>query len=539
MKSYEKFLYEFNRKDKDFIKDMSDHFTISIEYELVADFDIEDEPFLETEKEVNRALKFVRNQVLLDMSRGKIGYRFDDQWKLPKKKLQDNEKRLLKEHPNIAKLGKRASNKLHQEYVTWTWVNQFIDYLIDRVDVDDEYLTDDRINRPWGTDVDDYIATLILKNINMFIYSQNMGFLIDNFKKYMPKFYKKYHNTFKYELEADMDKQRILEFSSKTYLKSLNECFEQIEEFYDEFDKQDFWKMDNDRTALHVNIGINDKKTKWNPLKGLILMGDMNRDKKTPFVFTDIMWRCNNRFTQSLLDGIKRNLTGEIEQDYIDAADDEDRMWNLGFRHKDRLDTHRDYIKQNLDKLDTHNIKQTEDFLNPFLIRANKDFYIKEFGIKLIELENQYGYVEFRYVGGVVSKEVFMDKILYFCYIVYLMTNNDYSNKDYQKKLYKFVENMKEMVSEKIRWYSDGKLGDAEESDILTNQIKIGDKVELTNNLSAMWDNAHTWFVDSNYNVGFRFGGARVVVMDIKGDHICARMTGRERWYKVSCLEAI
>ena len=101
MKSYEKFLYEFNRKDKDFIKDMSDHFTISIEYELVADFDIEDEPFLETEKEVNRALKFVRNQVLLDMSRGKIGYRFDDQWKLPKKKLQDNEKRLLKEQQTM------------------------------------------------------------------------------------------------------------------------------------------------------------------------------------------------------------------------------------------------------------------------------------------------------------------------------------------------------------------------------------------------------------------------------------------------------
>lgn len=452
MKSYENFLYEFNRKDKNFIKDMSDHFTISIEYELVADFDIEDEPFLETEKEINRALKFVKNQVLLDMSRGKIGYRFDEQWKLTKKKLQDNEKRLLKEYPNITKLGKRASNKLHQEYVTWTWVNQFVDYLIDRVDIDDEYLTDNRINKPWSTDVDDYIATLVLKNINMFIYSQNMGFLIDNFKKYMPKFYMKYHSTFKYELEADMDKQRILEFSSKTYLKSLDECFEQIEEFYDEFDKQDFWKMDNDRTALHVNIGINDNKIKWNPLKGLILMGDMNRDKKTPFVFTDIMWRSNNKFTQSLLDGIKRNLTGEIEQDYIDAADDEDKMWNLGFRHKDRLDTHKNYIRQNLDKLDAHNIKQVEDFLNLFLIRANKDFYIKEFGIKLIELENQYGYVEFRYVGGVVSKDVFMNKILYFCYVVYLMTDDEYRKIDYHKKLFKFVENMKEMVSEKIRW---------------------------------------------------------------------------------------
>ena len=433
--TFNEFLNEFNQKDKDFIESLSDYFTLSIEYELVADFPLEDEPILYTDKQVTRALGYVKDQVLLDMSRGKLGYKFMDEFKLTKSKLEENEKRLLKEK------GPKASMKQHQEYITWTWVNYFIDFLLDKVDPDDDEITNKKINKPWKTDVDDYIATLIIKNVDMFIYGQNMEHLQKSLKKYMPKFYKKWNSTFKYELESDMDKQRILEFSSKTYLKGLTECFEQINDFYDEFEKQKFWKMDMNRTALHVNIGVKDKKLKWNPIKGLLLMGDMNRDKKPPFVFSKIMWRLTNRFTQSLLDGVRRNLTGEIEQDY--NTDDEVLKYNLEFRHKDRLDTHKDYIKQNIDKLDLHNIKEVEDFINPFLIKANSDFYIKEFGVKLVELKNEPGYVEFRYVGGVVDRQLFIDKILFFCYVVYLMTNDDYKKPQYHKKLYKYVEDLK------------------------------------------------------------------------------------------------
>ena len=215
-------------------------------------------------------------------------------------------------------------------------------------------------------------------------------------------------------------------------------------------------------------------------------MSDMNRDKKEPFVFSNIQWRLNSRFTQSLMDGIRRNLTGEIEEDYIRTpkftelerkankkgislpiyldkmldkgkiSDEEHSKlmseltlkYNLGFRHKDRLATHKDYVGQNIDKLDLHNIKDTEDFLNPFIIKANSDFYIKEFGIKLVELENAPGYVEFRYVGGNVGRKLFTDKILYFCYIVYLMTNDDYKKEQYHKKLYKYVEDIKQILED-------------------------------------------------------------------------------------------
>lgn len=438
--SFSDFLLEFKKTDIDLIKKLDDYFTISIEYELVANFDIMDEPPIE---DIERTLKFVKNQVLLDLSRGKLGYRFIDEYKLTKKKLEENEERMFRENPTAKTFNKNKLLKLHQKYITWTWVNYFIDFLLKKVDVDDEDITDKRLNRAWETDTDDYIASLVINSVDMFVYKQNLGFLIDNLKKYLPNFYKNYSDTFKYEIESDVDKQRILEFSSKSYIKGLNSCFKQINDFYDEFEKQDFWIM-NERTALHVNIGVKDQDIKWNPIKGLLLMSDMNRNKKTPFVFTNIMWRLTNRFTQSLLDAIKRNLTGEIEQDY--KTKDKTVRHNLEFRHKDRLATHKNYILQNLDKLDIHDIKKTENFLNKFLIMASKDFYIKEFGVKLLELENKPGYVEFRYVGGDVNRKLFLEKILYFCYIVYLMTNEDYKKEQYHKRLYKYIEYLKELL---------------------------------------------------------------------------------------------
>jgi hypothetical protein len=486
--NFNDFLNEFNRQDKIFIESLSDYFTLSIEYELVADFPIEEEPSIDTETQLNNAKKYAKEQTLLDMSRGKFGYKFEEQFKLSKSKLKDNERKMEEEN-DLTKIGKARLEQLHLKYLTWTYVNKILNSVLDLIELEDD--EDDYIKKinkyqkRFEDDMTNYIINTLDKNIIKFIFEQNMQNLKDEMKKYLPNFTKKWAKTFKYELEADADKQRILEFSSKTYLKGLNQCFEQLNDFYNEFEKQDFWKMNN-RTALHVNIGVVDKNIRWNPIKGLLLMRDMNRSKKTPFVFSNIMWRLNNRFTQSLLDGIRRNLTGEIEMDYIrspkftemeekaikkeedlgsyiirqfdkkkiteqeynDLMSELTLKYNLGFRHKERLEKHKEYIQQNIDKLDLHNIKQVENFINEFLIKANSDFYIKEFGIKLVELENVPGYVEFRYVGGNVGRELFIDKILYFCYIIYLMTNDDYKREDYHKKLYRYVEELKKIISE-------------------------------------------------------------------------------------------
>lgn len=443
VKNFCDFLLEFSSHDKNFIQQMSDHFTLSVEYELVANFEIDEEPDPADDEYLDRNLAFVKKQTLLDLSRGKLGYTFAEEFKFPKAKLLANEEQMKTEQPKFASLDAKKQAALHKKYTTWTWMNDFIDSLIAKIDIDDDELTDKRINKAYKTDLEDHIATMMYKNIHQFVFDQNMAYLVDMFQEKMPKFFAKWADEFKYELEGDVDKQRILEFSSRSYLKGLNECFEQLDDFYNEFEQQDFWLM-NERTALHVNIGIRDAQIKWNPIKGLVLMSDVNRDEKTPFVFSDIMWRITNRFTQSLLDGIKRNISGEIKDDW--RTTDKVARWNLAFRHREELGQHRPLMLDNIEKLDLHNIPQVEDFLNPFLIQANSDFYIKEFGVKITELAAKNKYVEFRYVGGNVGRKLMKDKVLYFCYIVYLMTNGEYKQKEYHKKLYKYVEEIKEIL---------------------------------------------------------------------------------------------
>ncbi|MEK6879152.1 MAG: hypothetical protein AABY22_06060, partial [Nanoarchaeota archaeon] len=70
-------------------------------------------------------------------------------------------------------------------------------------------------------------------------------------------------------------KQRILEFSPKRYINGLSEAIRQLEDFYTDFSNQDFWYF-NDRTSIHFNVGIKEG-VEWNPLKGLLLMGDYDR----------------------------------------------------------------------------------------------------------------------------------------------------------------------------------------------------------------------------------------------------------------------
>ena len=258
--TFSEFLNEFNQADKTFIESLSDYFTLSIEYELVADFDIEDEPSnSEDEKDFEKAKKYAKEQTLLDMSRGKWGYKFDDRYKFTEKILKDNEKKMKQEN---SKASKEDLVELHKKYVTWSYVNDLIDYVLDMIDVfddDEDYIKKiNKYQRGFKDEMSNYIINTLDKNVIKFVFEQNMQNLRNMMKEYLPKFTKKWGKTFKYELEADADKQRILEFSSKTYLKGLNECFEQLNDFYDEFEKQEFWKM-NERTALHVNIGVKDK----------------------------------------------------------------------------------------------------------------------------------------------------------------------------------------------------------------------------------------------------------------------------------------
>ena len=83
-------------------------------------------------------------------------------------------------------------------------------------------------------------------------------------------------------------------------------------------------------------------------------------------------------------------------------------------------------------------MNKCESIINNHLITIlHKDGY-KNFGVNLLPIKSN-KYVEFRYPGGKIKKNDLIEKLLYFTYIVHLMTNKEYDKKEYHKKLFKFL----------------------------------------------------------------------------------------------------
>lgn len=212
-------------------------------------------------------------------------------------------------------------------------------------------------------------------------------------KKHLPNFYDKWDSELKYEFDTSLISG--VEFSNKKWVIGLNTGIEMLEDFFNDFDEQNYWKM-NQRTSIHINIGIDEPVT-WNVVKGVIMLRDFKDD--IPFVFKGIESRQETAFTKSLYKIAKESLS-DAEFEKFDKS-------------------------------------EIEDFLNTKLEQSFEIIGSKSFALNLEQIKKN-NYCEFRYVGGKVDKDVVIEKLLYFCYMVFLMTS-DYKEKDYVKKLYKLV----------------------------------------------------------------------------------------------------
>lgn len=246
-----------------------------------------------------------------------------------------------------------------------------------------------------------YVKSAILS----FIGIEDLQHLKKMVKRKLPNFYRKYSRRLDYVGDATLD--RGIEIKPKTYLKSISEGVEMLNDFFTELNSQDYWTL-SERTGLHINIGTKDM-SEWNPIKGLLLLNDFSKSEKTPFVFKDMTWRLNNNFCGSLLPSI----------------------FSMSENEKQDL----------LKNIDLNDVESCESILNDFLYEKVKIWGIKNFGFNISKLENNY--VEFRYVGGVIDVSTVVEKLKYFAFVVYCMTDRDYKRKEYLKKLYKFVENLK------------------------------------------------------------------------------------------------
>lgn len=209
------------------------------------------------------------------------------------------------------------------------------------------------------------------------------------------------------EFIQDVTLDRGIEIKPKSYVVGISKSIEMIEDFYESLNSQQYWKLDT-TTGLHINIGST-QDIKWNPLKGLLLMNDCSKNpEQVPLVFKEMTWRLGNKFCGSLLEAIFKMTSNQKE-----------------------------IIKKNIDFED---LEKTELALNKFLNKKIIEDGVKNFGFNITRLSNNY--VEFRYAGGDLPKSVLIDKLKYFCFLVYCMTNPGYKRREYLNKLYKFVNNL-------------------------------------------------------------------------------------------------
>jgi hypothetical protein len=288
------------------------------------------------------------------------------------------------------------------------YYTNLVDEIVSELSLDDDFDDDDNYEI-----INDYIKSTkdkFEKDLYRVIYSDyltywcsdNIEYLTDKVKENLPIFYKKWNNTLKFELDNTLE--RGIEFSPKKYLNSIDETLDFIEDFYKDFENQEYWYMSK-RTGIHINIGLK-KDVDWNILKGFLMISD---DGEKSFTFKNMEWRQKSSYTQTFLPQLKKDIL---------------------------LNRNKVMKKTQFDDL-----KKLEDFFGKFILSKMEKHGYKNYGFNITRI-NDYNYVEFRYPGGNIEKDILIDKIYYFCYVVKLMTDESFKRKQYLNKLYKFISSL-------------------------------------------------------------------------------------------------
>ena len=350
-------LTEYNKKDVDFLKELDDQFTVALEFELETDdkYNPEDE---DEETVIKQIRESVHNQLRND---------------------------------------KRASPV-------------FIDNIIDQIELDDEDFTyDELLNPSLYTNRNEKRIINVIRSISMQYSVESLSYLSMKVREYLPNFYEKWSDKMKFEIDSSLD--RGIEFSPITYLDSVTETIDMINDFYDDFDSQSYWKF-TQKTGLHINIGFKGRKD-WNILKGVLFLSDdpSTTKYKVPYVFKGIEKRIESKYAGSF----KRLVFDKVSEDGDTFT------------------------------VNKKSLKDVEDYFNEYLLKLldtegyESPTYFKLYGLNITRLK-KYNYIEFRYPGGPINREVLIDKLFYFCYLCALMTEPDYKKEQYYKRLYNFLK---------------------------------------------------------------------------------------------------
>jgi len=264
------------------------------------------------------------------------------------------------------------------------------------------------------------------ESISMYPSRQNRK-MMEDFKSSFPNFYDKYKDRIAFHDDETLvygveivngtslnkkgeDPLHIFPGETPKPFERVKDAIEYINVFFSDFEDQRHWSFSH-RTSIHINIGTYEHAP-INIVKGVMMISD---EEKTGFAFKGI----ENRIV---------NYCGSIKQKLIEMFKKE----------------------PNEKLLDTTNLSEIERILNNEIYNLY-DFYgglrasmagAKLFGM-IPKTKKDGTYMEFRYVGGdEVNEKIMKDKILYFCYLVYLMSS-EYRNNEYVRKLFSFINKLR------------------------------------------------------------------------------------------------
>jgi hypothetical protein len=249
--------------------------------------------------------------------------------------------------------------------------------------------------------------------------SREITYSIQDRKKLMdikfnfPNFWKKYFDILSWHYDESVASG--IEMVT-TPFKSISKAKEFIIIFFEDYKNQKDWMMD-EKTSIHINIGVNGKiKPKWNVIKCVIMLSD-------DYSFKNIESRKYSGYCNSIKDELFR-------------------QWSSGGYGTVGL----------LETEPKNNIKEIEAKLSKNVFHISRT-HPKHYGINFSKLENQ-NYIEFRFVGGneliktgidSLNSKIVIDKLMYFLYIVYLMSTK-YKQEEYHHKLMTFVNKIKTTI---------------------------------------------------------------------------------------------
>lgn len=225
------------------------------------------------------------------------------------------------------------------------------------------------------------------------------------FSEHFPCFYFKYKNDIKFEQDESLDNG--LEFSMWTWIDGIESAFEFLDDFFEEFKEQDNFYFDH-TTGFHINLSKGTKKQEeFNLIKGILFLNEEH-------ALRTYAHRDNCFHAQRIKDKFIEKVVEDFS--FLDDQYFESIMLK-------KIKHNRDYVENYLLKI-----------LHKIMRKLNDNI-----GFNISKIEE--GYVEFRYPGGIVSKEQIKSSTLYYSMLVDLMLDEELSKRKYLKRLTSLIIN--------------------------------------------------------------------------------------------------